>query len=284
MEQLLYRIGDTGEISIAAKYPGSDLIYDSTLPIERWLSEIEEPDLLKGLGVELGGPAVPALIDKVGEGSAAAKAGLRAGDLVESVDGKAVEGWANWVSMIEKSAGHPVTVEVSREGERHTLTLVPSAVEVKEGKIIGQAGVWLRLPDNYWRHYSYSPFSALVEAGNKTWDMSVFTLESIGKLITGRISSKNLSGPITIAKVASTSAESGLEQYIGVLALLSISLGVLNLLPIPVLDGGHLLYYGIEAVTGKTVPERVQVVGMQVGMALVLGVMVLAFYNDIMRL
>jgi regulator of sigma E protease len=114
--------------------------------------------------------------------------------------------------------------------------------------------------------------------------MSVFTLSAMGKLITGRISSKNLSGPITIAKVASNSVQSGFAQYIGVLALLSISLGVLNLLPIPVLDGGHLLYYSIEAVTGKPVPEKVQLVGTQLGLAVVLGVMVLAFYNDIMRL
>jgi regulator of sigma E protease len=140
------------------------------------------------------------------------------------------------------------------------------------------------LPDSQRREFRRGPLESLVAGVQRTGDMVSFTVKSMVKMLQGLISPKNLSGPITIAKVATTSAKSGLESYIGFLALLSVSLGVLNLLPIPVLDGGHLLYYSIELVAGRPVPERVQMVGYQVGLFLVISLMVFALYNDFSRL
>jgi regulator of sigma E protease len=134
------------------------------------------------------------------------------------------------------------------------------------------------------RSYEYSVFGAFVAGVNKTWETSGFVLLSVKKLILGEISTKNLSGPITIAKVAGSSAESGLRSFIGFVALLSVFLAVFNLLPIPVLDGGHLFYYFIEVIKGKPVSDRVQMLGYQVGLFLVISLSVLALYNDIMRL
>jgi regulator of sigma E protease len=140
------------------------------------------------------------------------------------------------------------------------------------------------MPESQRREFRRGPVEALLAAGERTGDMVAFTFSSMVKMVQGLISPKNLSGPITIAKVASTSAKSGLESYVGFLALLSVSLGVLNLLPIPVLDGGHLLYYTIELLSGRPVPERIQVVGYQVGLVLVVSLMVFALYNDFSRL
>ena len=164
--------------------------------------------------------------------------------------------------------------------------LTPATVTAN-GESYGQVGVRVMVPpypEHLTREFHYNPLSALGEAVNQTWTVTIFTLESIKKLVTGLISPKNLSGPITIAKVASASAQSGLASWLGVLALLSISLGVLNLLPIPVLDGGHLLFYLVEWVKGSPVSERVQMVGFQIGVSIVLGIMLLAIYNDISRL
>ena len=140
------------------------------------------------------------------------------------------------------------------------------------------------MPEELLRKFDRGPVEALGASLNRTADLTVFTLNSIKKMIQGLISPKNLSGPITIAKVASASAKSGLESYVSFLALLSVSLGVLNLLPIPVLDGGHLLFYLAELLAGRPVPEKIQMLGYQVGLFLVLGIMFLALYNDFSRL
>ena len=141
-----------------------------------------------------------------------------------------------------------------------------------------------QMPDEMRRSFQRGPLESLGAAVIRTGELSLFTLNSIKKMIMGLISPKNLSGPITIAKVASASAKSGLESYISFLALLSVSLGVLNLLPIPVLDGGHLLYYTLELLAGRPIPEKIQMLGYQVGLFLVLGIMMLALYNDFARL
>ena len=195
--------------------------------------------------------------------------------------------WKDWVDYVRARPGEVLRVRFERGGEARELSLRPEAVTDDEGRTVGRVGVAVAppaLPDSQLREFRRGPLESLVASLRRTGDMLAFTLESMLKMVQGLISPKNLSGPITIAKVASASAKSGLESYIGFLALLSISLGVLNLLPIPVLDGGHLLYYGIELVAGRPVPERVQMMGYQVGMMLVISLMVFALYNDFSRL
>jgi regulator of sigma E protease len=183
--------------------------------------------------------------------------------------------------------GELLTVVIDRDGLQRELALRPEAASDDAGERIGRVGVGVvvpAMPESQRREFRRGPVEALLAAGDRTGDMVAFTVSSMVKMVQGLISPKNLSGPITIAKVASTSAKSGLESYIGFLALLSVSLGVLNLLPIPVLDGGHLLYYSIELFFGRPVPERIQVVGYQIGLALVVSLMVFALYNDFSRL
>jgi regulator of sigma E protease len=191
------------------------------------------------------------------------------------------------VELIQSHPNQTVALGIVRDNRNLSLMVTPNGRELEDGTVRGFLGagrVAVALPQDMQRTVSYPVYSAWLPAMEKTWSLTVFTLDSIKKMIVGAISPKNLSGPITIAQVANASAQSGLENFIGFIALLSISLGVLNLLPIPVLDGGHLLYYFVELVTRKPVPERVQIWGMQMGMFVIVSIMLLAFYNDLMRL
>jgi regulator of sigma E protease len=285
--RLLARIGETGELRLAARYPGSDMVYESSAELRDWLKGEDEPDLVAGLGIEFEMPRVEALIGEVVEGSAAERAGLRAGDRVRSVDGHAIGSWEDWVATVRSSPERRLALVVERDGREVDLVLVPARVPGPDGVEIGQAGVSAQVPEwpaEYLRMERYGPFGAWRPALAQAWSLSVFTVDSVRKMIEGLISPKNLSGPITIAKVATASARSGFEAYISFLALLSISLGVLNLLPIPVLDGGHLMFCVAELVRGRPVPERVQMLGYQVGFAILVGVMILALFNDLSRL
>ncbi|HBW83082.1 MAG TPA: zinc metallopeptidase RseP, partial [Gammaproteobacteria bacterium] len=182
-------------------------------------------------------------------------------------------------------------VEVKRNGRmqslpiRPMLTVLPDGSEIGSiGASVGQASLAEIVPAEHWRDIQFTLLGAMRPAIEETWNKSIFVLDSVKKMVIGLISIKNINGPITIAQVAGETASYGLEIYLGFLALLSISLGVLNLLPIPVLDGGHLLYYVIEAIIRRPVPERIQAWGLQLGLLLISGVMVLAVYNDINRL
>ena len=221
------------------------------------------------------------------DNSPAQAAGLRGGDLLLSVNGESLEGWEAWVERVRASPEQPLDVDVGRGEDVYSTTVTPKPVDDGEGGKIGQVGVTVKppvWPDSMLREHRYTPWSAVQPALQQSWSITVFTLQAIKKMMVGLISPKNLSGPITIAKVASQSAKSGIQAYISFLALLSISLGVLNLLPIPVLDGGHLMYFLVELVKGSPVSERIQVLGYQFGLFVLLGVMVLATYNDIARL
>lgn len=284
--QLLERIGETGEITFTVKYPDSDLHYYSTAQLEGWLSGEEVSDLMAGIGVELFRPALLAQVDRVVADSPAARAGMLSGDIITQVDDQVINDWMAWVEYVRARPNQTIATTVEREGSELLLSLTPALIDDAEGNKIGQVGVsvkWPEWPDAMKRDYHYGVFSGFVAALDKTWSMSVFTLDSIKKMLMGLISTKNLSGPITIAKVASASANSGLSSYLSFLALLSVSLGVLNLLPIPVLDGGHILFGLVEWVSGKPISERIQVLAYQLGLVMIVGVMILALYNDISR-
>ncbi|MEM8661696.1 MAG: RIP metalloprotease RseP [Pseudomonadota bacterium] len=285
--RLLDRIGDTGPIIFSVKYPDSDMVYESEGQLDGWLSGDEQPDLLGGLGLTLYRPEVPPVVDQVVSGGAAEAAGLETGDLVLSADGVAMPLWMDWVDYVRARPGEPIELEYQRGMEVLSTLIIPERVVDQGGEAFGRVGLGVQMPEmpqDLVRQFDRGPVAALGASLDRTWELTVFTLNSIKKMIQGLISPKNLSGPITIAKVASDSAKSGWEAYFAFLALLSVSLGVLNLLPIPVLDGGHLLFYFAELLAGRPVPEKVQMLGYQVGLFLVLGIMFLALYNDFSRL
>ena len=279
---LLERLGDSGPLTMAARYPGADVVTQSEVRISQWLKGEEEPDLLRALGVTFRMPAVLPLVGGLTDDGAAADAGFIEGDLIISADGEVIPLWVDWVTYVRARPDQTIVVEIERGGTRQRLSVTPAAA-VAEGERIGMVGMSVALPvipDAQQRHFDRGPVEALLASVKRTGDLVAFTFKSIGRMLQGLISPNNLSGPITIAKVAASTAEAGWVAWFGFLALLSVSLGALNLLPIPVLDGGHLVFYGFEAILGKPVPDRVQMAGYQVGLVLVLSIMVFALYND----
>ncbi len=279
--QLVNRLGETGTIEIE-----TDQKNKHELAINRWQADADAPEILGSLGINVYRPSIPPIIAELQPGNPAEQAGIKADDHITAIDGNPVEHWHEVVSVIQASANQPLNLSILRNNEPIELTLIPKQREVN-GEVSGFAGAIVKspkLPSDFYQIRQLGPLDALASGVERTWSMSVMTLESIGKMLQGLMSVKNLSGPITIAQVASDQAKAGLEAFLSFLAYVSIMLGVVNLLPIPVLDGGHLLYYLIEAVRGKPVSEKVQMMGIKVGMALLLGVMMLAIFNDISRL
>lgn len=286
-QELIKRIGESGELRVMAKAADTQAVREVALTLDQWLAGDADPDMVGGLGIDLWRPSVDPVIDEVLPDSPAAKAGLQRGDRILGVDGQSMTGWEQWVTYIRARPEQPVNVDFERDGVRKQLQVVPARKVDDAGKAFGQVGVGPKapaFPPEMIREFHYGPVAAMGAALSRTWTMSVFSLQSLQKMLMGLISPKNLSGPITIAKVATASAKSGLEPYLGLLALLSISLGVLNLLPIPVLDGGHILFALPELFTGRQVSEKIQAVGYQIGLVIVVGIMALALYNDLMRL
>ena len=284
---LFDRLGETGEIVLTVVEPGSyDAQSNYNVPVTQWLSNSVSPVPARDLGLVVQLPEFPAVIGGLNDDGRATASGVEVGDEFLSVDGVSVMDWPHLVDVIQASPEQTLNVIVLRSGQSMKIDLTPKGIE-RDGSILGFIGASpqpVNFPPEMLRETRYPIYSAWMPAAVKTWEVTLFTLASIKKMIVGAISPKNLSGPITIAQVASATAENGLESFVGFIALLSISLGVINLLPIPVLDGGHLVYYFIELIAGRPVPERVQVWGLQVGTFLIMGIMVLAFYNDLARL
>lgn len=283
---LLNRLGETGQIRFTVAYPDSHFNYESEAQLVDWLRESVDPDPLEGLGITLFLPKIPPIVGEVLAASPAEKAGLAVGDKILGVDELVIDDWKAWVEYVRKHPGKALQVRFERDAQERQVTLIPELVD-DNGQRVGRIGLGVKaydIPDELIRSYDYSIVGAFVAGVSKTWETSGFVLLSVKKLILGEISTKNLSGPITIAKVAGSSAESGLRSFIGFVALLSVFLAVFNLLPIPVLDGGHLFYYLIEVIKRKPVSDKVQMLGYQVGLLLVISLSILALYNDIMRL
>ena len=287
--KMLNRLGETGELIVTVNPYDSSTSRDITIPIQAWLGSDIEPDPVTDLGIVR--LEIPARIAEVVTGGRAEGGGLRAGDEIISVNGESILGWSHWVAVIRSNPELALDVIVKRGESEAGLEIRPELVTLSNGTAIGRIGASVQetalseiLDSEMQRHISFNAFTAIQPALQETWDNSVFVLDSIRKMVVGLISVRNINGPITIAQVAGETASYGLEVYLGFLALLSICLGVFNLLPIPVLDGGHLFYYTMEAIMGRPVPERVQAWGLQLGLSLIFGIMILAIYNDINRL
>lgn len=256
-------------------------IEGSTLPLT------EPGALLPGLGFEFWYPAVPARVGKILEGSPAERGGLEPDDLVVAVGGTPVADFAALVRLVQPAAGRTLDFTVERAGGR---VVVPVEVEAQRegGRLIGRIGVQpaapAPVPEDMRTRERYGPLAAVGKAVGKTWDMSALTVRLLWNVVTGDVSAKNLSGPINIAEYAGFSARQGILAFLSFLSIVSVSLFVLNLLPIPILDGGQILYQLAELAKGRPLSERTQAVGQQIGIALLLVLMSFAFYNDLSRL
>lgn len=246
-----------------------------------------EQDVLNKLGIRAYDPPIPPIVGMLQPNGIAASAGLRVNDRVLAIDAAPTGTWQVVVSKVRASAGRPLSLEIERGGQKLNLSLTPAA-EVHGNQSIGKIGAGPKL-DERWlaeirTEIHYGLWDSLERSVQRTWEMSVFTLEMMGRMVMGQVSWRNLSGPLTIADYAGQSAQMGWLSFISFLALVSISLGVLNLLPVPLLDGGHLMYYSFEVLRGRPVSERAIELGSRIGMAILFLLMVLALYNDLARL
>ena len=284
--QLVRRLGESGTLQVGVRDEGDSTERQLPLKLESWLKGADEPDPIQSLGLRPWRPAITPILAEIDPKGPAAAAGLKSGDRLLALDGQALGDWQQVVDSVRGRADSKVQLRIERDGQ--VLEIPVTLARRGEGKAAGGylgAGVkGVEWPANMLREVSYGPLDAVGQGLSRTWDMSILTLESLKKMLFGELSVKNLSGPITIAKVAGASAQSGVGDFLNFLAYLSISLGVLNLLPIPVLDGGHLLFYLIEWARGRPLSDRVQGWGVQIGISLVVGVMLLALINDLGRL
>ena len=276
----------SGEARIEARgAQGETLLH--VLDISSLQAKDLDGEFLDKLGLHPYRPAIPPVIGKISESSVAQRAGLQEGDRVLRANGVALQHWSELVDTIRTHPGQTVRLEIQRGEMTIAIELVPQAI-AESGKNVGKIGAGPQVDHAAWQailtEVSYGPVDALYQSLRKTWETSVITLKMLGKMVVGEVSMKNLSGPITIADYAGQSAEMGVAAYLGFLALISISLGVLNLLPVPLLDGGHLLYYVTELVKGSPVSEQAWEIGQKIGIALLGMLMFFAIYNDINRL
>jgi len=276
---------------IVLQVQGQDLqIRDKVIDIRALeLLKEEQINLMRDLGVSAWRPDVPPIIAEVLPDGAARQAGLLAEDKIISLDNVVIVNATQWVNHIRANAATEMALRVLREGEEVELTITPRS-RTEAGETYGYIGVRNRIeiPEAVRREMMvterYGPLQGIAEAADKTWRMTWLTLRVLGKLVTGEASVRNLSGPITIAHYAGVSARIGLEPFLGFLAIISISLGVLNLLPVPMLDGGHLFYYLVEIFKGSPVSEQTEIIGQKIGILLLFGLMSIAIYNDLLRL
>lgn len=284
--QLVRRLGESGSLQLLVREQGSTADSPRELILDNWLKGADEPDPIRSLGIRPWRPALPPVLAELDPKGPAHAAGLKTGDRLLAFDGQAVSDWQQVVDSVRVRPDTKIMLRVERDGASIDVpvTLVARGESKAPTGYLGAGVKAVEWPPEMIREVSFGPVEAIGEGARRTWTMSVLTLDSLKKMLFGELSVKNLSGPITIAKVAGASAQSGVADFLNFLAYLSISLGVLNLLPIPVLDGGHLLFYLIEWARGRPLSDRVQGWGIQIGISLVVGVMLLALVNDLGRL
>lgn len=281
---LLGRLGDDETLFEVTDNAGQRR--EALIPLAEWQFDPDETSPITALGLVPVGPELTLNVAEVVDNGPAAAAGVLAGDTLKAIDGEPLADWQQLVSVVQASPEIPMELQVVREGQTLSLTLTPERRESRD-RVIGYAGVApevLPVAEAYRFELTYSPIAAIGAGISRTWDLTVLTFQMLGKLLTGIVSVDNLSGPISIAKGAGATAGFGLVYFLGFMALVSVNLGIINLLPLPVLDGGHLLFYAIEAVTGRPVPEKIQEIGFRIGAALLMMLMGLALFNDFARL
>ena len=283
---LLRQVSGDGVIPLRVRRGGSEL--GVTLRVAADKRSLTEPGkLLPGLGFDLATWHADSLVQSAPPDSAGARAGLRAGDRLLAVDGRPIANSGDFISAVIGAPGREISIEVLRGGAHVTIpTPVPRVME--QGRAIGRLGITLAEGPRGWppglvETRRSGPIAALGVGVQKTWEMSALTVQMLWRIVTGQVSAKNISGPISIAEFAGISAYLGATAFIAFLAVISVSLGVLNLMPVPLLDGGQVVYQLVEAVKGSPLSERAQNLGQQVGIALLVVLMSLAFYNDISR-
>lgn len=283
---LVDRAGESGVIQIEADRNGQAKSFE--LPIQNFLKD-QNQSPLDSLGFIPYRPYIPATVMKLSEDGAAIRQGMKEGDQIVAIDGVKMKDWFDVVEVVQASPEKLLKIDVLRQNQLVHLEVMPQGKRDNMGKVSGVLGVQSNpdkvvIPAEYKQTIQYGPVEAFGKAIDKTGQISTMILNSIVKMVRGLIGLENLSGPITIAKVAGQSAEMGWQTFISFMALMSVSLGILNLLPIPMLDGGHLVYYFVELIRGKPVSEQIQLVGLKIGMVLLGSMMLLALFNDFMRL
>lgn len=283
---LVDRAGETGQIQVQAEHQGQ--LKNFSLPIQHFLKD-QTQSALDTLGFLPYRPKIEPVVDQLVPDGAANHQGMQKGDKIIAIDGVKTPDWFDVVDIVQKSPEKLLKIDVERQGKILQLQVMPQGKRDNMGNVTGMLGVQTKsahitVPSQYKQTIQYTPVQAFGKAVQKTGEISSMILNSMTKMVRGLIGLENLSGPITIAKVAGQSAEMGWQTFISFMALMSVSLGILNLLPIPMLDGGHLVYYFIEAIRGKPVSEQIQMIGFKIGMVLLGSMMVLALFNDFMRL
>ncbi len=283
---LVNRVGETGQVSVLVDRAGTEK--QVHLPIKDFLKD-QSQSPLDALGFLPYRPVIPAVVKELSADGAAIRQGMKEGDKIVAINGVTMKDWFDVVEVVQGSPEKLLNIDVMRNDKIVHLQVMPQGQRDNMGNTMGVLGVKsdvgkVTIPQEYKQKIQYTPLEALGVATDKTVQLSGMIVSSIVKMVRGLIGLDNLSGPITIAKVAGQSAEMGWQTFISFMALMSVSLGILNLLPIPMLDGGHLVYYFIEAIRGKPVSEQIQMFGLKVGMVLLGSMMLLALFNDFMRL
>lgn len=274
--RLTDRLGETGSIAMRLAVPDRSRIVDVQIPIERWHEGVGEPDVIRSLGIQ--GTQL-AVVGGVVAGKPGERGGLQADDWIRAVDGEPVADWFELVGHIEANPGTTLSLNVTRAGGSLSLQVTPEGRLDGNGVEKGFLGIELQRVLE-----QYGALEAIPRAFADTWDKTLLIFSTVKKIVTGSVSVKNLSGPVTIAQVAGDSAQYSLRAFLFIMGFLSVSLGVFNLLPIPMLDGGQVVYNASEWIMGRPVPERIQILGVQIGLFLIGILFVVVMYNDVLRL
>lgn len=283
---MISHIGDK-QMAVTLTEPHSNIDVKRTLNLTDWSYDPERENVLTTLGLTPYTPAITLVISQLVDNGAAINAGFQLNDKIIAVDGELIKQWQTFADLVKANPGKTLNVEVLRDNAPLTLALTPAVKDLKDGSKVGYVGIAPKVdawPEDYRINLQFGPIESVAKATEKTWQLVTLTFDMVTKLVTGDVAIKNLSGPISIAKGAGMTADFGLVYFLGFLALISVNLGIVNLLPLPVLDGGHLMFFAIEAVTRRPVSEKIQDIGYRVGSAILVALMAIALFNDFTRL